>query len=65
MDTTTRTTGLDLKLLRISRYASVRQVANAAGCSRTYVNRIEAAARPSERVCAKYLAALASLAAAR
>jgi Helix-turn-helix domain len=61
MDTTTHTTGLDLKLLRISRFASVRQVAQAARCSRTYVNRIEAAARPSERVCAKYLAALEAL----
>jgi transcriptional regulator with XRE-family HTH domain len=59
MDTTTQTTGIDLKLLRVSRFVSVRQVAQAAGCSRTYVNRIEAAGRPSDRVCAKYLAALA------
>jgi transcriptional regulator with XRE-family HTH domain len=59
MDTTTRTTGLDLKLLRISLDVSVRAVAEAAGCSRTYINRIEAAGRPSDRVCAKYLDALA------
>jgi transcriptional regulator with XRE-family HTH domain len=59
MDTTTRTTGLELKLLRISHGLTVREVAAAAGCSRTYVNRIEAAARPSDRVCTKYFAAMA------
>lgn len=59
MDTTKRTTGLDLKLLRVSRDLSVREIAQAAGCQRTYINRIEREARPSERACAKYLAALA------
>jgi transcriptional regulator with XRE-family HTH domain len=59
MRTKTRTTGLDLKLLRISRGLEVRQIAAAAGCSHTYINRIEGAARPSERACTKYLAAAA------
>ncbi|MFI5258791.1 MAG: helix-turn-helix domain-containing protein [Candidatus Limnocylindrales bacterium] len=61
METTMRTSGLDLKLLRIALGLTVREVAHVAGCSRTYVNRIEAAGRPSDRACAKYLDALAQV----
>lgn len=65
MDTKTRTTGLDLKLLRVSRELSVREIAQAAGCQRTYINRIEREAHPSDRACTKYLAALQAAVAAR
>jgi transcriptional regulator with XRE-family HTH domain len=58
MQTTTRIDGLSLKLLRVSHDVPVRAVAQAAGCSRVYINRIEAARSPSERAVAKYLAAL-------
>ncbi|HSW43085.1 MAG TPA: helix-turn-helix transcriptional regulator [Patescibacteria group bacterium] len=58
MDTTTRTTGLDLKLWRLSLGLSVGEVAAAAGCSRTYINRIEREARPSERACSLYIVAV-------
>ncbi|MGD0247851.1 MAG: helix-turn-helix transcriptional regulator [Candidatus Limnocylindrales bacterium] len=60
MRTTARTTDYPaLMFLRIHHGLTVRQVAAAAHCSTRYINRIEAAARPSARVCAKYFAAVA------
>lgn len=57
-DTTTRTTGLELKLWRTSLELPVRAIAQEAGCSRTYINRIEREAHPSDRACALYIAAV-------
>jgi len=58
MQGTEATTGLQLKLLRISLGLTAKAVAAAAGVERQRIGTIEGSRRPTERAIAKYLDAL-------
>lgn len=57
-----RTSGLDLKLARIVRGVPQREIARRLGVSPQRVSGIEATYRPTERICARYRAALDEIA---
>lgn len=65
IETNHHITGADLRLLRRAREIRQTAVADAWGCSRANVARVEAARRPTREAVGKYLGALREAEAAR
>ncbi|MGO9180223.1 MAG: helix-turn-helix domain-containing protein [Candidatus Limnocylindrales bacterium] len=59
------TTGLDLKVARLTSGVSQRALAHQLGVSAQRISGIEAAYRPTQRICTRYFAALDALALGR
>jgi transcriptional regulator with XRE-family HTH domain len=58
IDTDSPSTGLELRLVRVSRRVSIAGVARRAGLSRQRIQAIEGSDRPTSRAVRRYLAAL-------